>query len=418
MSEPTAIPEPVPQPPVEALPEPPKLTPEILAQQERRFSASLLRMRMKSPFFATLALFARLRPSLEIPTAATDGRDVFYNPHFMASLSDPHFDGVLLHEVLHAALLHVPRRKGRDPQGWNVAADIVINGMVLKNGFELPDGALIDHSLEPYSAEEVYELLPRQTQQYTLIMVDLMDGPPSDAEDSKGGAGKDKKGKKSKPGSDDSMGAAEQAAMEAHWKKAVQQATAVARGAGKGNLPLGVERAFDLSGQAQIDWRTVLWRFLVRTPTDFQEYDRRQVGRGLYIETLQGETLRVYICIDTSGSVDDGLVKSLLAEVQAIARAYPGLEGVLFYADAALYGPHSLEEPATPQGGGGTDFRPFFEHIHTHHEPYLGGVCIYLTDGFGDFPAETPELPTLWVVSPGGLDSASFPFGEVVRLVG
>jgi predicted metal-dependent peptidase len=393
----------------------------MVALQERRFSASLLRMRMKSPFFATLAMFARLRPSLEIPTAATDGRDVFYNPHFMDSLCDPHFDGVLLHEVLHAALLHVPRRKGRDPQGWNVAADIVINGIVLKNGFELPEGALMDQSLENHSAEEVYELLPRQTQPYTLVMVDLLDSPPSDAEqEGKGGSGKDKKSQKQKSGQGpDSMGAAEQAAMEAHWKKAIQQATAVARGSGKGNLPLGVERAFDLSGQAQIDWRTVLWRFLVRTPTDFQEYDRRQVGRGYYIETLQGETLRVYVCIDTSGSVDDALVKNLLAEVQAILRAYPGLEGLLFYADAALYGPHTLgQELPPPQGGGGTDFRPFFEHLREHHEPYLGGVCIYLTDGFGDFPADTPELPTLWVVSPGGLDSEGFPFGEVVRLVG
>lgn len=47
---------------------------------ERRISTSLLRLRIKSPFFATLAMFARFKASLDLPTAATDGRDVFYNP--------------------------------------------------------------------------------------------------------------------------------------------------------------------------------------------------------------------------------------------------------------------------------------------------------------------------------------------------
>lgn len=57
---------------------------------------------------------------------------------------------------------------------------------------------------------------------------------------------------------------------------------------------------------------------------------------------------------------------------------------------------------------------PFFEEVA---RGALEGMCVYLTDGYGDFPAEAPPLPTLWVVAPGGLDSASFPFGEVARLL-
>ena len=45
------------------------------------------------------------------------------------------------------------------------------------------------------------------------------------------------------------------------------------------------------------------------------------------------------------------------------------------------------------------------------------GVCVYLTDGFGSFPSDIPELPVLWVVTPGGLDLKQFPFGEAVRLL-
>ena len=52
-------------------------------------SASLLRLRMRSPFFATLALFAKFIPTPNIPTAATDGKDIFYNPDFLQSLTTP-----------------------------------------------------------------------------------------------------------------------------------------------------------------------------------------------------------------------------------------------------------------------------------------------------------------------------------------
>ena len=404
-------------------PDPRPPTPDL----DGRISASLLRLRQRSPFFATLALFARFKPSLDLPTAATDGRDVFYNPQFMGALSEEHFDGVLLHEVLHAALAHVPRRSLRDPQGWNIAADIVVNGILLQNGFALPDGHIRDVSLEHYSIEEVYALLPREPQQQpVLVFVDLLGEPPEDGEgeggprEEPGPKGKPKRFRGKRLNRGDSMGEAQKAELERHWKQAVGQAQAVARALGKGNLPAGVERAFGLGGPPQLDWKSVLWRFLVRTPSDFAGFDRRGIGRGLYLETLESENLRVYIAVDTSGSVDDAQIKLFLAEVVGILRAYPHLDAQLYYADAALYGPYPLSsegEIPLPQGGGGTDFQPFFAEVAERQEPHLGGVCVYLTDGFGDFPVEAPAFPTLWVVTPGGLDAEQFPFGEIIKLL-
>ena len=69
-----------------------------------------------------------------------------------------------------------------------------------------------------------------------------------------------------------------------------------------------------------------------------------------------------------------------------------------------------------PEGGGGTDFRPFFKKVAKHWSREMQAVCVYLTDGYGDFPKQEPELPTLWVVVPGGLEDGEFPWGEVVRL--
>ena len=171
---------------------------------------------------------------------------------------------------------------------------------------------------------------------------------------------------------------------------------------------------------AQLDWRSYLWRYLVKTPSDYTEFDRRFIGRGLYLETLQGESVKVYVAVDTSGSIDDRLLKMFLSEVRGILNSYPHLECELYYADADVYGAYELNPDSIipqPQGGGGTSFIPFFNKIDNCWDGMTTAVCVYLTDGYGTFPDLVPELPVLWVVTPGGLDLSEFPFGETVRLL-
>ena len=88
--------------------------------------------------------------------------------------------------------------------------------------------------------------------------------------------------------------------------------------------------------------------------------------------------------------------------------------------DAQCHGPFRLSahgEIPQPIGGGGTGFRPFFEAVERNHNPHQNGVCVYLTDGFGDFPAQPPTLSVLWVVTPGGRNFEVFPSGETTRLL-
>src|SRR5947209_1231383 len=60
----------------------------------------------RSVFFACLAL--RLRPVVawDVPTMATDGTVLEYNPAFAAGLTPDELLGVVAHEVLHCALGH------------------------------------------------------------------------------------------------------------------------------------------------------------------------------------------------------------------------------------------------------------------------------------------------------------------------
>ncbi len=364
---------------------------------ERQISAAILKLRQRSPFFATLALFARIIPTQTEKTAATDGRDIFINPTFWQEMSSAERLGVMTHEVLHVALLHVPRRGKRDPLLWNIAADIVINGMILsEEGFALPQGHLREQSLEHLSVEEVYHKLKSSPSRYKtlkLMYSDLL--LPAD----------------------DELSPAQRAELEAYWRQALQEARTLVEAFGQGNVPAALQRELTHLQPAQLDWRTYLWRFMVQTPNDFQGFDRRFIGQQLYLDALTGEKVRIFIAVDTSGSIGAKEIRQFLSEVQAILSSYPHLEAVLYYADAACYGPYELtaeSELPQPRGGGGTDFRPFFALVEAEEQV---NVCIYLTDGYGTFPAQSPAPPVLWVLSPGGMNLNSVPFGEAVRLI-
>lgn len=377
--------------------------------QQRRISATQMRLVLSHPFFAALMLMAPVDITDSVDTAATDGMRLMFNPGFIRGLSSEELAGLVVHEVLHCALVHVPRRGLRDPLLWNIAADIHVNGLIRKDKrLRLPAGAIIDENLEQLSVEEIYAVLERTSPARTLSLLDLLPMPSGAAGGEEGGDGQ-RSAKR----------------MQAHWKAAVHRALAAAQVAGKGNVPDGLLRAVRAMSEPTIDWRSVLWRWLVRTPDDFTGFDRRMVWQGLYIEELEGDSVRADLCIDTSGSVDDEMLGKMLSELRGIMRSYPTVRCRLWYADAECHGPYELDGDLPvrePVGGGGTDFRPFFRAIATEE---AGGnmllrqssaLLIYLTDGYGDFPDEAPQSPVLWAVTPGGLASEEFPFGAVIRM--
>ncbi|HET9909515.1 MAG TPA: VWA-like domain-containing protein [Anaerolineales bacterium] len=372
---------------------------------------SVLRTRLcsRTPFLGSLLLFAETISVDTIPTAATNGRQIMINPQFFERLTLDQQEAVLLHEVLHAALLHVSRGTGRDAKRWNIAADIVVNGILTREGFNLPADSVQDQTLERFSVEEVYDLLeksPWDKKGFALGSPDLL---------TQDGMGNEQN---SMPGA---LGQEQMRATDAHWRNAFEQASVMAETLLHGSLPASIQRELQTLKGGQLNWRHYLWRYLVRTPIDFGEFDRRFVGKGLYLETLEGETVSVAVAVDTSGSINDEQIQLFLSEVLSILLAYPQLNCQLYYADAVLHGPYELTPYASfpsPVGGGGTDFRPFFTKLAQDHSPWVTTVAVYLTDGYGFFPSEPPSFPVLWVVTPGGLDSSYFPFGETVRLLG
>lgn len=383
----------------------------------KRLQGALMRIRGDHPFFGTLALFAEFRVSEDIETAATDGKALWFNPGFVDKQDTAQLCGLVAHELLHATLQHVPRRRERDAKLWNIAADIVVNGMIRQDtSYQLPKGAVEMPKMAHLSVEEIYEQLATgKTKVPSIGLLDLMPELASGP-----GDGHERSG--SQPNSDEScLGRARADQLQRHWRAAMQQAGAVARRINRGFGRAGLDgvRDYESANQPSLSWREILWQFMVSTPYDFGGFDRRFIHRKLYLEDVVGESVEVAICIDTSGSIQNKELSAFMGEIQGILDAYPQIRGTLFFADADLYGPHEFSQyTAMPKakGGGGTAFEPFFEWVDRQEDHGSQPVCIYFTDGYGSFPRKPPQSPVLWVVLPGGLESTGFPFGQVARM--
>ena len=346
-----------------------------------------LKLLRRAPFLATVALHAEVlvqeHPGVEV--AATDGRRIFLSPsHFMTRpVAERLF--IYAHEVLHCALSHPKRRGSRHPERWNFAADIVVNGVLLESGFELPGDAVRADDLAHLGTEEVYDQLTQNPKLRFRGSVDLLDGGGGDAE------------------------------TRGYWQGVLCRAATLARMTRAGTLPLGKELDVALGVQT-LDWREALLRHLVVTQDDYGGFDTRLIHAGLYVETLESRGVTVAVHIDTSGSLNNVEAQGqFLAELNGILSAYPNVQISLTYGDIDLHGPYELTRDTavpTPKGGGGTDFVPFFERAEDL-EP--GTPLVVFTDGYGGFP-DRCDHPCLWVVNEGGLPSDRFPFGEVIRL--
>ena len=129
-----------------------------------RIQKSRTTLLLDHPFFGSLLFRLKGHESRSIPTMATDGVSLYFNPEFVDTLNTATLAGVLAHEVMHPALQHHLRRSGRDPRRWNEACDYAINPLLLDAGLSLPEGVLVDHRFRGMSAEQIYNLRESEAQ--------------------------------------------------------------------------------------------------------------------------------------------------------------------------------------------------------------------------------------------------------------
>lgn len=405
---------------------------------DRQITAYLVKLRRDHPFFATLSLYMDYEFTCRVEQFDVDGRKARLNPRYFERISPAERVGTLLHLTLHCALLHQTRCGPRILSIWNIAADIVVNQIIQESNYAPPPATAVEPRYADKSVEYIYAKLLTRAAKLVNQTNESQFGKVPKSSDTLNAA--------CQPQSDIQNDQAEalqliypsvkdiqpsclqsklninveQKQTETYWRNALLRAATVERlsTTTKGLLPLGMSRAIHEVVNPQLDWRTVLWRFMIKTPCDYSGFDRRFIHQGLYLEHLEGESLTVHIAMDTSGSVGDDQLAQFRAEVETIVRCYSAIKGQLYFVDSEVYGPHSLSSDISlveVDGGGGTDFRVLFQLLEEDLDPFEDVLCIYLTDGYGDFPKRPPPFPVLWVATEDATDH--FPFGEVTRLI-
>ena len=92
--------------------------PRIDRDARERLVTARIGLLLKQPFFGNLATRLTLTNADEwCPTAATDGRHLFYSVPFFANMSNKEIEFVIAHEILHCVFDHMTRREDRD-MGW------------------------------------------------------------------------------------------------------------------------------------------------------------------------------------------------------------------------------------------------------------------------------------------------------------
>src|SRR5574340_431757 len=124
-----------------------------------------VRLMLKFPFFSELYYSMHVSDDYTIPTLATDGRNLMVNPDFWRTLSLELKIAAVAHEIGHKMLLHCSRRGHRHPVLWNIAADFVVNDILVENGFKLGPGWLHDVKFKGMAVEAVYHELEKMAQQ-------------------------------------------------------------------------------------------------------------------------------------------------------------------------------------------------------------------------------------------------------------
>jgi predicted metal-dependent peptidase len=390
-----------------------------------RMTKTRVKLLKRSPFFGTLLINAPWREDTSIPTAATDGRGLMFNPDFMEKLDDNQVSGVTLHEVLHCAMMHVPRMKDLfkvDPVTSNIAADIVVNGIIDDNNLTLPDGAVRDNKLKHLSVREIYQILKQKQAEdpnylknkygVQTVNVCLVDGT-GDPNDSDGNSGGDQ--------FVDQDGNLVEAP---DWKDIMNKAATIARMKKAGPMGAAMERIFKELLDPTIDWRTILYKYITESRNDFEGFDRRFMYNNTYLDDFSGSKVHVLVYIDVSGSIDEKILTEFMSEIHGAISSVNEISGEVHCFDTELHYVCSIEDIQTDFkliGGGGTCFECIFKHIESYREDNMSTdpsqvLPIILTDGYASFHNLPTVEPLLWAISPGGLPSSDFPFGDTARI--
>jgi predicted metal-dependent peptidase len=377
---------------------------------------------LKAPFFGNMATRMQLIDASDwCPTAATNGRNFYYNRDFVNKLSVKKLEFLFGHEICHCVFDHFGRVGSRDRMLSNIAQDYAVNQILVDEriGDKITEVQICyDSKYRGKAWEEIYDELYEKAEKITMPELlkqlgDLLDEHIKEG-DGQGGD-EEGEGKGNKPG----MSKEEAQKIKDEIKQAMIQSAAAA---GAGKTPAGIQRLIKDLTEPKIDWRELVRQeiqSIVRNDYAFTRPNRKSMHSGAILPGMkEATTIDIGISIDMSGSIGDTDARVFLSEVKGIMDQYEDFRINLWCFDTDVYNhqeishdnAHDLED-YEPQGGGGTDFEvnwSFMEENGIQPKKFIMFTDGYPCGGWGD----ADYCDTIFIVK--GNKDAEAPFGQTV----
>lgn len=364
-------------------------------------------------FFATLILQTPVYwlTADEVPTAATDGKNLFFNPEFFLGLDPDERIFLVLHEVMHNVYNHGIRLGFRDHRTWNEAGDYVINDDLIQRGFKMPKDGLHDIGYRGMSADEVYEdLINKKNKGQSNAPAPWQDvQAPPDSQQGNGNQGQGGNGQGQQNQQPQGLGgipAPSAQEVEDHNKNLLTQATQASQMSGDkaGTVPGSLERTLDEMLKPKLPWNKILAKFLFslnKNDYSWRKPNRRFISQGIVMPSLHSEGVgRIDFAVDTSGSVSESDFNRFISEIGYVFKTFNPKEIGVMQFDSVL---QSNDKCCSVQdflkikfsGGGGTRIEPVLEVFKDNDAKAL----IILTDGYLYHGEELdPKKPVIWCI--------------------
>lgn len=403
----------------------PDISAEELAEMREvvadKITVARVGLLLRHPFFGNMATRLKVKNCDDwCPTAATDGRHLYYNTQFFNMLTDRQIEFVIAHEILHCVFDHLTRREDRDPMLYNISCDYLVNNLLVRDKIgEKVDQVQIfqDFKYEGWTSEAVYDELFKEAEkngkQFIKDLGELLD----EHIDWEGEGDNESKGNK-KNGKPPKYSKEEIKKIKDEIKEGMLQS---AQAAGAGNVPGEISRMIKELTEPKMNWRDILRQQIqstIKNDYTFSRPSRKGWHTGAILPGMNFmDTIDLCISIDMSGSIGNRQAQDFLSEIKGIMDEYKEYNIVLWCFDTKVYNEETFTADKGNDllnyeimGGGGTDFACNWTYMKEQN--IIPKKFIMFTDGYpwGSW-GEEDYCDTVFVIHSNQDKDLQAPFG-------
>jgi len=355
---------------------------------------------LRHPFFGNMATRLKIIAADDwLMTAAVDGRNLYFNTQFFNAMNNKEIEFVIAHEILHMVFDHLGRREERNPMLYNIAADYIVNNLLVRDRIGTKPSFIDcyqDFKYEGWTSEAVYDELfdeaKKNGEEFVKQLGEMLDEHLDlEGEDGDEGNGQGKDGKSSRP----KYSKAEMDQIRDEVKEAM---IASAQSAGAGNTPAGVQRMIKELTEPKMNWRELLRQQIqstIKSDYTFSRPSRKGYQSGAILPGMSfQDTIDICVAIDMGGSIGSKQSEDFLGEVKGIMDEYQDYKIKVWCFDTKVYNEQDFTADDGEDlldyeimGGGGTDFDANWKYMKEQDiqpKKFLMFTDGYAWDSWGD----------------------------------